>query len=90
MNQVLPKYKCHKEVHAVKIETIMAMNPLDDASFLLVPVDKDINPIKVDARYMEKHKPGEGGYYVIYEDGYESFSPEQAFEAGYTLIETNS
>lgn len=28
-----------------------------------------------------------GGYYVVYEDGYESWSPAEAFEKGYTLIQ---
>ena len=33
--------------------------------------------------YMTKHAPQVGGYYVLYEDGYASFSPAQPFEAGY-------
>lgn len=28
-----------------------------------------------------------GGYYVQYDDGYESWSPAKAFEEGYTLVE---
>ena len=28
-----------------------------------------------------------GGYYVRYPDGYESWSPAEAFEDGYTLVE---
>ena len=28
-----------------------------------------------------------GGYYVRYPDGYESWSPAEAFEEGYTLVE---
>lgn len=35
---------------------------------------------------MAKHKPVAGGYFVVYEDGYESFSPAKAFEEGYTRI----
>ena len=27
-----------------------------------------------------------GGYYVVYEDGYKSFSPAGAFESGYTPL----
>ena len=33
-----------------------------------------------------KHDPQAGGYYVVYADGYQSFSPAQAFEEGYTRI----
>jgi len=35
---------------------------------------------------MYKHKPEVGGYYVVYADGYKSFSPAQAFEEGYTRV----
>jgi hypothetical protein len=28
-----------------------------------------------------------GGYYVVYEDGYDSFSPAAAFEAGYAALD---
>jgi hypothetical protein len=34
----------------------------------------------------ERSNPQIGGYYVLYEDGYESFSPADAFESGYSLI----
>ena len=36
--------------------------------------------------WLDKHNPEVGGYYVVYEDGYKSFSPAKAFEEGYTLI----
>lgn len=42
--------------------------------------------IRVTAEYVAKHKPQPGGYYVVYDDGYESFSPGKAFEEGYTRI----
>ena len=35
---------------------------------------------------LEKSAPGVGGYFVRYEDGYESFSPAAAFEGGHTPI----
>ena len=34
---------------------------------------------------MAKHEAG--GYYVRYPDGYESWSPAEAFEEGYTLVD---
>lgn len=86
----LPRYKCHKEVRAVKIRNfklsilgageIIADNPL----YASLPVDQE---------YVSKHWRGLseddiiGGYYVVYDDGYKSFSPAKAFEEGYTLIE---
>lgn len=36
--------------------------------------------------YIDKHTLRIGGYYIIYEDGYESFSPTEAFEEGYKLV----
>ena len=50
----------------------------------ITPADPAIEPFLVDADYMAKHKPQVGGYWVLYEGGYESFSPAQAFESGYT------
>ena len=44
---------------------------------LIVPLDG----------FVQKHNPQSGGYYVRYEDGYESYSPAEAFESGYTPIE---
>jgi len=44
----------------------------------------------VSAEYMAKHTPRAGGYWVRYEDGYESFSPATAFESGYVRVEDPS
>jgi hypothetical protein len=54
---------------------------------LLEPADMSGPSIPVNAEYLQKHKPRVGGYYVRYADGYESFSPAQAFEEGYTLMD---
>jgi len=90
----MPKYKCHKEVHALKIASIE--RDLDkarregretDGTALITPVEDGYAPLKVQSEYLRKHDPRVGGYYVVYEDGYKSFSPAEAFEDGYTLIE---
>ena len=39
-----------------------------------------------DYNYVKKHNPQAGGYYVVYEDGYKSWSPAEAFESGYTKM----
>ncbi len=74
-------YKCIKTVGAFKIAKITAMPPkevnIEDAEGMGVLVE--------DA-YIEKHDPQVGGYYVRYEDNYESFSPAEAFEKGYVEI----
>ena len=84
----LPRWKCHKEVHAFKIREIKSTAVGDtksDGSAFLVSAD-DGGTIRVTAEFMRKHRPQIGGYYVRYEDGYESFSPANAFEDGYTRI----
>lgn len=87
----LPKYKCYKEVWALKIKAIDRDNPGEnqetDGSAMITPEDSRYAAFKVDHAYMSKHKPEVGGYYVSYKDGYKSYSPAKAFEEGYTLIE---
>lgn len=39
--------------------------------------------VVVKGDWVSKHRPSPGGYLVIYEDGYQSYSPAEAFEAGY-------
>jgi hypothetical protein len=53
---------------------------------VITPADELFAPFTVDADYMQKHKPEVGGYYVVYDDGYKSFSPAKAFEDGYTRL----
>lgn len=86
-----PKYRCHKEVHALKIADIKPYGFEDpdaetDGSLIIFPADEGYGPFRVPGSYARKHDPKIGGYYVIYEDGYTSFSPAAAFESGYTKI----
>jgi hypothetical protein len=78
-----PKYRCHKEVLAVKIT---AMASYVDGMSRLMPEDVSIMPVLVDAKWMAKHEPQAPGYLVRYNDGYISWSPKEAFEEGYTRI----
>lgn len=87
----MPKYKCHKEVWALKIVEIEHNNADDpnaetDGSALLSVAEGGYAKVHVDHDYMRKHKPEVGGYYVVYKGGYKSFSPADVFEDGYTLI----
>jgi hypothetical protein len=81
----MPRYKCHKEVHALKIESLKPRTP-DDGTLLLTPADAGYAPFILGAEFVKKHNPQTGGYYVVYADGYKSFSPAEAFEKGYTRI----
>ena len=86
----LPRWQCHKIVHAFKITKIVldgeGENRESDGSARLYHDEGYFMPVKVDREYMNKHKPQVGGYYVAYEDGYKSWSPAKAFEDGYTRI----
>ncbi len=89
----MPKYKCIKDVWALKIKSIVFNSNLasqtgceTDGSATFTPEDDRYAPIKLSAEFVHKHKPVEGGYYVVYKDGYKSFSPASAFEEGYVLI----
>lgn len=87
----MPKYQCHKTVYALKIKTIVcdaeiARGRKTDWSATITPEDSRYAPFKVDADYLQRHAPVAGGYYVVYEDGYTSFSPAKAFEDGYTKV----
>lgn len=86
----MPRYLCHKEVHALKIAKIVhdgeEQNCESDGTAMITPADEGYAPFKVDCEFMNKHKPVVGGYYVVYEDGYKSFSPAEAFESGYSKI----
>ena len=80
----LPRWKSHKEVHAFKITKIVENS--EDGIAILHHDEGYFEPVRVNREYMQKHNPQVGGYYVLYPDGYESWSPPKAFEEGYTRI----
>lgn len=111
----MPKYKCHKEVFALKIKELKRDEPpafskpvcrgsaalgtacghcdrckwYEDHGLpktFFVPEEPNFAPIELSSDYLSKHNPKVGGYFVVYEDGYQSFSPADAFEGGYTRI----
>ena len=94
----MPKYKCHKEVWALKIAKIEIIKPTiaeleailnqdrEPSGGIITPEDKGYGPFEVNQEYIRKHNPKVGGYYVVYKDGYKSFSPADAFEEGYTRV----
>ncbi len=122
----MPRYKCHKEVWALKIAKIeyerrdhalvedrhreeasiaiaenrvfglghaeMAQSLANGeagkpyrATAMITPIEEGYAPFEVEADYIKKHNPQVGGYFVVYLDGYKSFSPAAVFEEGYTL-----
>lgn len=82
--QRLRRYKCHKQVLAAKILKVEEIAFSDTYDIRL---KTDAGNVDVPAGWAHKHKPRSGGYYVRYEDGYTSYSPAAAFEAGYSPAE---
>ena len=82
----LPAYRSHKIVHAAKIVSIGKPTEAVTNLVLELPNGEKMN-WGVQNDYVTKHNPEVGGYLVVYEDGYESWSPAPQFEAGYDICE---
>jgi len=80
----LPIYQSHKRVQAFKIANIENHPDGEENNYTLIPTDSELPKLHVSDDYYNKHYPKIGGYYVVYEDGYKSFSPPEAFEKGNT------
>lgn len=80
----LPLYDCHKRVRALKIQSIQRSTVNHD-EFVLVFQEIGYEPIIVPGEMTARYMPKTGDYFVVYDDGYKSFSPAKAFEAGYSL-----
>ena len=79
----LPRYRSYKRIEAFKIRAIVR----DPTGLVtLHPVDATLASFTLDSLYVKKHAPQPGGYFIRYEDGYCSWSPAGAFEAGYTRL----
>lgn len=77
----MPRYVSHKTVWALKIAEF------DVDTLTITPAEEGYSPFTVDREYVERNRPQAGGYFVVYENGYQSFSPVKAFTEGYTRIE---
>lgn len=80
----MPRYRSHKEVAALKIGPHRTVNP--DGSWTISFEDESYVPVTLASAVCERHSPQPGDYLVIYADGYQSISPGDVFEAGYTRI----
>lgn len=72
-----PRYQSHKKVWALAIVAV---------SGPILIVEEPFAPKVVGPEWISRHNPQPGGYWIQYEDGYTSYSPKEAFEAGHTLI----
>ncbi len=84
----LPKYKCHKEVHALRISAFKGPPATSVDRGVLTFENWRFTQIIVDADWMARFKgdASDLGYYVVYADGFKSWSPTKVFEDGYDKI----
>ncbi len=76
----MQKYKCHKIVEAFKILRIEVVR--ESGMIEITGIGPDTQ-VYVPPEWRARHKPKEGGYFVRYNDSYDSYSPAKAFEDGY-------
>lgn len=88
----MPRYKSHKQVWALKIESVGEAGPVGTGDrpgrggYRLTFSDRGYAPIMAPAEMFSRYMPTAGDYYVVYDDGYKSISPAKAFEEGYTRL----
>jgi hypothetical protein len=80
----IPQYRCHKVVRAARITSFRQNGNPQMPDIVLGEISGIVTAQPFE--WYQKHKPEVGGYYVVYDDGYTSFSPAKAFEDGYTRI----
>lgn len=80
----LPRYVCHKRVHALQIAAV-AMDDVRNIASLSF-IERGYPAIEVSPALFARYMPVPGDYLVVYEDGYKSISPKKAFEEGYSPL----
>ena len=83
-NQIeMPKYQSHKQVWALRIA---ALEIHRDGSATIAPKEAGYAPFKTRAGWADRFEGDENdlGVYVVYKDGFTSWSPTAAFESGYS------
>lgn len=69
----------YRSIKTVRAVPFVKVEERDDGSGLLIGPD---GRLEVSAEYMRRHQPKPPGYWVQYIDGYESWSPVDAFRSG--------
>lgn len=86
----LAEYQSHKRVRAgVIIDLLVAGrvdSPEDMVSVRLVADDGDVLDVNVNRQVFARGLPTAGDMFIVYPDGYQSWSPAQAFADGYLRI----
>ena len=84
----LPTYVCHKRVRASEVVSIgLYKTNADNKAVREIQISDQFDPIEILGEVFTRYVPMPGDFYVVYEDGYVSFSPRKAFIEGYTLAQ---
>lgn len=85
---MLPQWQCIKKVRGGEIVEIS--HPTDTRTGeinLKIKIGEDqFHTVTVTMGYFNQHRPTVGGYYVLYDSGYESYSPGTEFDKGYVRL----
>lgn len=79
----MPRYVSHKKVWALEIDAV-GVNPNTQGAHWLEFADAGYAGMWAPAEMFSRYVPTPGDFYVVYADGYRSFSPRKAFLEGYT------
>lgn len=82
-NAAMPIYASHKRVRALEICDV------DLATCTIHFSDPAFTPRQLESTVFARYIPEAGDFFVVYDDGYESFSPRKAFLDGYTRVTTD-
>lgn len=82
----LPRYECHKEVSAGRI-TGITFTPDGQRQLVL---EQNVVVVPLAEWFARNPETAIGGYYVMYDDDYTSYSPKKPFESGYTRKDVTS
>lgn len=80
---MLAPWKCHKVVRAGKILDVNQ----HDQKLEVENQDGESDIIPYEPTLVSRSIPSVGDYYIVYDDGYASWSPAKAFEEGYSPLE---
>jgi hypothetical protein len=81
----MPTYECHKTVHALEIKSVGSYRTLENGALVRSLEFTDGSSRDVGEAVFRRYIPSPGDFYVVYEDGYESFSPMDQFKGGYKV-----
>lgn len=94
---ILAFWMCHKVVAAGKIVEVIFGERAHEANTTPVKFPEALRIMTADGtpaetpvcpgdKFFARGTPSVGDYYVVYEDGYTSWSPAKAFEDGYEKV----